>query len=322
MTGIKEAGLAARRRKILGVQQRGAIVHLEPLAGMSKRWLGGSAKRPAVLAVATSSLAFRSPTAMRHGPRRCVCGPLLLRMRLVRGPSDTECSRQQGGVLSVSPLPLHTAAPDESSMTWLAATPHGRCPGRRCSAAVPGVLRHAFLRKSPRPALLRRRARAGSEEAHPLALLSSILAKAAAAARTGSEEANPVHYFSCGLAGAAAAGSPGGGDGVGWSTASRRVASRRVASRRVASRRGDRGVASRRLEATEAWRAVALACCGELWHAVAWRRVEFNDSVGLFTGFAKRACHAMRGTCGMQREGMRAAAPKPNWRNSGIVSEA
>ena len=74
MTGIKEAGLAARRRKILGVQQRGAIVHLEPLAGMSKRWLGGSAKRPAVLAVATSSLAFRSPTAMRHGPRRCVCG--------------------------------------------------------------------------------------------------------------------------------------------------------------------------------------------------------------------------------------------------------
>ena len=249
MTGIKEAGLAARRRKILGVQQRGAIVHLEPLAGMSKRWLGGSAKRPAVLAVATSSLAFRSPTAMRHGPRRCVCGPLLLRMRLVRGPSDTECSRQQGGVLSVSPLPLHTAAPDESSMTWLAATPHGRCPGRRCSAAVPGVLRHAFLRKSPRPALLRRRARAGSEEAHPFALLSSILAKAAAA-RTGSEEANPVHYFSCGLAGAAAAGSPGGGDGEATET-----------WRRVASRRPRRGVL---------WRWRAPASCGMLWRGVAW----------------------------------------------------
>ena len=65
-----------------------------------------------------------------------------------------------------------------------------------------------------------------------------------------------------------------------------------------------------------------LGSCSMAWHAVAWRRVEFNDSVGLFTGFAKRVCHAMRGTCGMQREGMRAAAPKPNWRNSGIVSEA
>ena len=175
---------------------------------------------------------------------------LLLRMRLVRGPSDTECSRQQGGVLSVSPLPLHTAAPDESSMTWLAATPHGRCPGRRCSAAVPGVLRHAFLRKSPRPALLRRRARAGSEEAHPSALLSSILARAAAAARTGSEEANPVHYFSCGLTGAAAAGSPGGGDGEATET-----------WRRVASRRPRRGVL---------WRWRAAASCGMLWRGVAW----------------------------------------------------